>query len=382
MITELPARLAALPPRPRAISERLLAVSLTHGTTEPPPEMEPWIAAQFGSVAAVRHQTVVRVVNRLTLEGAAFNPLRARRPSDATGGDEALEERIAAELAGPDFFREPLLGTTADVFGRIRGRYCVTASNVAKFEGWHGLVIFDEPHPLHFSRAQLRDYFEVAARWLAAAHAHAPRAAYPLIGWNCLPKSGATIMHGHMHLTLAEGIHYARIEAWRRAAEEYRARYGANYFDDLYTLHAALGLALPAPAGVRAFVSITPLRNREVVLFDAGAAGAATDLPPPLARLLPLAEPLYDILHGLIDGQGMRAFNVAAGFPPLAPTPEDWRGVPLTVRLADRGHPLTTRNDWGVMELFATGCVTADPFDVAARLGGNHARNATADRAT
>ena len=34
-------------------------------------------------------------------------------------------------------------GTPEDVFGRIRGRHCITASNVAKYDGFHAVVIFD-----------------------------------------------------------------------------------------------------------------------------------------------------------------------------------------------------------------------------------------------
>lgn len=371
MITALPERVSNLPPALRDVAARLLWIDVAIGQAVPPPEMEPWIDAQFDSVDAVRRQTIVRVVNRLTLEGAVFNPLRARRPLDDFGGDEALEARIATELAGVDFFREPERDTTADVFGRIRGRHCVTASNVAKFEGWHGLVVFDEPHPLRFGRDQLRDYLEVGLRWLETARRHDPRAIYPLIGWNCLPKSGATIVHGHMHLTLARGMAYTRVETWRRAAERYRADFGASYFEDLYGLHEALGLALPAPARLRAFASLTPLRNREVVILaePGGAWESAAEQETGRAGFPgPLADTLHDILRGLIDGQGVRAFNVAAALPPLGPPEDDWAGVPIVVRVADRGAALTTRNDWGVMELFAMGCATVDPFEVAAAL--------------
>ena len=64
----------------------------------------------------------------------------------------------------------------------------------------------------------------------------------------------------------------------------------------------------------------------------------------------------------------MRAFNLALALPPLRPTAEDWDGFPIVARLADRGDPLATSSDWGAIELFATGCVTADPFEVAKQL--------------
>ncbi len=361
MITTLLDQIAGLPAELQQAARHIFYIDITKGAAIPPPAMEAWVERQFGAVADVREQTIVKVTNRLTLESALFNPLRARRPSESGGGDAALEAWIERELAARDMFREPERDTTADLFGRIRGRFCITASNVAKYDGWHGLVIFDEPHPLRFGQEQLADYLDVTLRWIAAAHAHDPQAIYPIITWNCLPKSGATLMHGHMQIALARGMHYAQVERWRRAAALYRATSSATYYDDLYALHRGLGLAIACPHGVRAFVHLTPQRNREVVLF--------ADSPPlPLSPSPPLAEALHVVLRGLIDRQGMRAFNLAIALPPIGPAPEDWGAMPIVTRLADRGDPMSNRSDLGAMELFASGCVTADPFVVAQSL--------------
>ncbi|HWQ11666.1 MAG TPA: hypothetical protein VNL77_02635 [Roseiflexaceae bacterium] len=385
MITTLPERIAALPAPARAACERLFFVARVRGRTAIPPEMDDWVRRRFGAPEAVREQTIVRTVNRLTLEAALFNPLRALRPVGEAATDEQLEAWVAAELAGHDAFADPLRETTADLFGRIMGRHSVSASNVAKYDGWHGLVVFGEPHPLRFGREQLADYLDVALRWVQAAHAHDPAAIYPMITWNCLPKSGATIVHGHMQVSLAHGMHYARPELWRRAAEHYRAETGADYFADLFAVHRELGLALRDEPGLRAFVHLTPLRNREIVFLATKVptgpergAGSATDaieartLPPSVFSVDSVAEtlagPLYEVLRGLIDGHGVRAFNLGLALPPLAPTAENWAGVPAVARVADRGAALTTRNDWGAMELYASGSITADPFEVAQQL--------------
>src|SRR5215212_3959474 len=240
MIEAIQALVANLPEQRQQLFGQIFDLDVAIGHALPPPDMEPWVIQQFGALEPVREQTIVKIVNRLTLESALFNPLRARRPTHPGGGDSALEEWIARELAEHDIFRDPERDTTADVFGRIRGQHCVTASNVAKYAGWHGLVIFDEPHPLRFGPAQLRDYLDVALHWLAAAHSHDPQAIYPIITWNCLPKSGATLMHGHMQLALTRGMHYTHIERWHRAAEEHRARTSRSYFDDLFELHSDL----------------------------------------------------------------------------------------------------------------------------------------------
>lgn len=152
-ITTLPQRVAALPGELRAVCDELFAIGASHGVLEMPPTMLAWAEQQFGNTDSVTHQTIIKVVNRLTLEGALFNPLRAKRPAMHSGDDAELEAWIAAELRD-DIFAHPLCTTPADRFGRIRGAHCISASNVAKYDGWHGVVVFDEPHPLRFARAR------------------------------------------------------------------------------------------------------------------------------------------------------------------------------------------------------------------------------------
>jgi len=371
MIETLPNRAAALPAELRQVCERILYIDRATGYTDPPPSMEPWIAQHFGASEVVRRQTIIKVTNRLTLESALFNPIRARRPTRSSGLDSGpeqdaeLERRIAEELAQHDIFHDPERTTTADLFGRIRGRYCISASNVAKYDGWHGLVIFDDPHPLRFGPEQLRDFLDVARRWIAAAHAQDAAAIFPIITWNCLPKSGATLMHGHMQIALARGMHYAKIENWRRAAAHYRSTIGVSYFEDLIALHSALDLALPLGGTIRAFTHITPMRNREIVLTQQ-VTGTGGRLP----ELDELADALAIMLRRLIDNLGMRTFNLIIALPPIGAPEQDWSEMPIIARIGDRGDPLTNRNDVGAMELFAAGCITADPFEVAAAMKG------------
>jgi hypothetical protein len=359
-ITDLPELVAALPPELRAVAARLLHVSRATGTLDPPDEMAPWIERHFGDLAGVTLQTTVRVCNLLTLEEALFNPLRALRPSDAAR-DEGLEALVASGIGARDLFAAPLSYTPADSFGRVRGRFCVSASNIAKYDGWHGLLVFDEPHPLRFDRERVADYLATAWRWLRAAHSADADARFPLIGWNCLWRSGASLVHGHMQMSLACDRPYAAVERWRAAAEAYTARYGASYFDDLYALHRGLGLAFADGADVRGYASLTPARNRELVLLTP----ADGDGPPPaLARLV------ADALRALVDGLGVGSFNVALSAPPLPLGRRDdaWAGFPWCVRIVDRGDPSVRGVDVGYMELFGAGVIAADPFDLVADL--------------
>lgn len=388
-IAHLPEYIASLPDHTRALCNRLLHVEKTRGTTVPPPEMIPWIEHHFGARDQVQTQTIVKVTNLWTLESASFNPLRARRPQDnakqtVAERDAAIEDLIAAYSGTNDTFNAPYSGTPADIFGRIEGRYAVSASNVAKYDGWHGLVIFNEFHPLRFNHQQLRDYFDVALRWLVTAHRHDPAACYPLITWNCLWKSGASITHGHMQMILSRTMATGQVERLRRAAVSYNDHHHASLNDDLWTIHQALGLAfhddMTHNTNTRGYVTLTPIKDREIVLTaspmpDLEQWSTASYDPYVLdtavihASLEPLWDATYTALRGLIDHQGVRSFNLVVYLPPLGSTPETWKGMEgAEVRMVDRGDVLSRMVNFGAMELFASSIISVDPFAVATTL--------------
>lgn len=362
-ITQLPDLIAALPEPERALANRLFQVEVSEGIIEPPAEMAPWIERTFGSVEAARRQRIIRVMNRWTFEGATFNPLRAQRPGAGTtaNGPTAdppeLHERIAR--AEGDDFCHPETGTPADTFGRVRGAHSVTAANVAKADGWHGLAIFDRHDPLALDEPLVSDLLAVALNWASEAHAQDPAARHLFIFWNCLWRAGASLIHGHTQMTLSHGMAHARVEQLRAAAARYRAETGGDYFADLSATLDALGLGGLAADGASAYVSLTPIKEREIILLAPGAR--IEDTP---ARL---ATPLWAILRAATEAMGVRAFNVALYGPPLGGDPA-WAGFPLVARFVDRGAPLSPTSDIAALEIFGSSVISADPFAVAATL--------------
>lgn len=352
-ITDLPHLIEDLPSGDRARADRTLAVCATTGRLDPPEEMHDWIERSFGSVEAVREQRVVKVTNRITLEGALFNELRASRPLD-TGVNLDLEREIEKTVGDP--FCSPEEGTPADTFGRIRGKHSVTASNVAKYDGFHGVIVFDDHNPLRFTPEKVSDYVSVGLEWGEKALATDPEAKYFFLMWNCLWRAGGSIIHGHAQVTATRGMHYPKVERLRRTAAAYAAEHGSDYFDDLYRVHEALGLSLPAPDGVRAFASLTPVKEKELVLL-----GQSLEEEP-------LRQAVADALDGYTKRLGVSSFNVAFYLPPLAPVEEDWSSFPVQVYLVDRGNPANRTSDIGAMELYAAPVVASDPFVVAGAL--------------
>ena len=352
-ITDLSALIDALPSGERELARRILDVVVTTGRLEPPESMWTWIQGSFGSVEAVREQQIVKVTNQVTLEGTLFNSLRASRPLD-TGVDTDLESEIEKTKGDP--FCNPEQGTPADPFGRVRGEHSVTASNIAKYDGFHGIIVFDDHNPLHFTPEKVSDYISVGLEWGREAQEADPEARYLFLMWNCLWRAGGSIIHGHAQVTATRGMHYPKVERLRRAAASYKKEHGSNYFDDLYRVHDALGLVIPAPEGVRVFASLTPVKEKEVVILGSDIGDEA------------LRRTVAGALKGYVENLGVGTFNVAFYLPPTG-AEEDWSGFPVVVHLVDRGDPANRTSDIGAMELYAASVVATDPFEVAEAFG-------------
>lgn len=335
----------------RARFESIFNISEVTGRLTPPEAMHNWIRGYFGSVEAVEAQQIIKVTNIVTWEGALYNELRARRPQEVRSSADLT--RVIEETRN-DPFCHPLDGTPADVFGRVRGQHAVTASNIAKYDGMHGVVIFDEHDPLALTRERVSDYVDTAWAWAERAHAADPEASYFFFMWNCVWKAAASLVHGHSQMTLTRGMHYPKVEALRRGACAYRAQHAANYFEDFNAIHRALRLGFRWRS-VDVAVSLTPVKERETLLM---ADSMNADLK----------EAIFHVLDAFVKRLGVLSFNVAVQMPPIGPAAEDWSGFPVVARIVDRGDPLNRTGDIGAMELYAASVIGSDPFFVAETL--------------
>lgn len=352
----------SLPDDSQARFGRIFHLISTVGQVVPPPTMDAWIAGRFGALHAVEDQYIIKVTNLVTMEGALFNELRTARPA-RTLPHEQVQSMIQAEQGDAFCHAETL--TPADTFpreeptpGRVRGQYCLTASSLVKLDGYHGLVIFDEHNPLNFTQDQLADYLDVAWAWAELAHREDSQARYYLVIWNCLPYAAASVVHGHMQMLLTRDMHYPKIEAWRRVAETYRRAYGQHYFDDLYAVHADLGLGFSSD-GARVLASLTPIKERETLVMaevdDYSRPGAFSDS---------FKRALFLALDAFVHRIGVTAFNLAIYCPPLGETGGPWHGFPVIARLVERVRAEGEVSDVGAMELYASSVIYNDPFRV------------------
>ncbi|MDQ4034955.1 MAG: hypothetical protein M3153_03415 [Chloroflexota bacterium] len=359
-VLQLPEHLEALSGPMRQRASRLVEARVVEGRTVPPPELEPWLVATFGSVDAVREQRIVKVTNPATLESTIFSPLRDRRPIDrATRGND-LSAEIATTEGDP--FCHPESGTPADPFGRVRGTRVVTGANAALADAHHAVVVFDSHDPLGFDAKLVTDVLKTGRAWADQARTDDPAATNYLLIWNCLWRAGGSIVHGHAQALLGAGRHYEQIDRLRRDVVAYEARYGADLVEDLVAVHRSVDLTIEMADGVTLVASLTPRKERELLVV--GTAGMEETDPR-------FADALAGTLIAYRDRIGVRSFNMAVWRPPLgaeAPRATGWQGIPPIARLVDRGDPFSRPSDIGGMELYGTPIVGSDPYDLVEAL--------------
>ena len=359
-ITTLDQTVARLAPEARALFDRLYDFAISEAQVLPPRAMEGWIAGAFkylaatpeGVLEAIRRQPIVHVASRITGQATLFNAIRSQRPIEAKGeGDLAKEIEAAKPKCS---FCRPLELTPANTFGRIG--QAKTCANVAAYDGYHGLVIFEDHSPLRFrhgefAAAEVADLFATAKAWAEKCHAEACDARFFFLMWNCLWKAGASIIHGHAQMTVGRKFHYGKVDRLRRDALAYGAQFESNYFDDFVKVHEALGLAARC-GSVAALAHLTPAKEREIVLVADRFENP--DLPQALWRALKVYA-----------REDVKSYNLAVYMPPLGPPDPAWRGFPCLVHLVDRGDPAAKTADVGAMEMYASSVVSADPFKLA-----------------
>jgi galactose-1-phosphate uridylyltransferase len=162
----------------------------------------------------------------------------------------------------------------------------------------------------------------------------------PVLMWNCLWKSGASLIHGHMQLTSSK-VQYGRIRHLQEISEGYNEIFGTDYFEDLYSVHESLGLAKKSGASKIIFC-LTPKKEKEILIFS--KVKNFVELSPLLFRII-----------GRYKNLGVQSYNLA-----LFQINRWW-----ICGLIDRGELKNNSSDIGAMELFADSVVASDPFRLA-----------------
>ncbi len=330
----------------KQIINELYTITEETGELIIPNSLSNWVRQTFGSTRAVEKQRIIKVVNNYSYEGAIFNELRAKRPLQAMKTDT---NRIIKASEG-DAFCFPEEKTPYHKTGRLKNRFGgVTAANIAKDDKYHGIVIFKEHNPLEVSAMALSSYFLLAKEWLDKRYEEDKNAKYPFIMWNCLWKAGASVIHGHLQMSLSEGMHYAGIQFLREVAKKYKSRTKRSYFDDIIKVHDMLGLSRKINKNTFLIAPITPAKDKELWIISND-------------KFENIAMDIATLIRKYITRLHVESFNVGIIMPPLD---NSWKDFPIIVKIIDRGAAHINTSDIGSMELIARhSVITTDPYKV------------------
>ncbi len=336
-IAELDKMVEQLSRDSRGLFNRLYSFEISTGSLDIPAEMENWAKKTFGSVERVENQRIVSIKNKFTGEHSLFNKLRTDRPVEAKSAIELREFKEKENC----LFCNPEKQTPSDVFGRIKGKYCITASNIAKYDSFHSLIIFNEHNPLEMKKKWIEDYLRTAELWFdEVSKSDVEKELQKFFMWNCLWRSGASIIHGHIQLTAAEE-RYGKLEVLEKVAADYKREFNSSYIEDLYKVHKSLGLA-SENKGDRILVYLTPVKEKEIFVISKAR------------RSDEMADTIYKLLRSYLN-MGVQSFNLAIF----------QLGDYHIVRLVDRGSLEDRNSDIGAMELYAASVISSDPFKLA-----------------
>ncbi|MGZ7068202.1 MAG: hypothetical protein ACXVHT_07870 [Methanobacterium sp.] len=301
-------------------------------------------------IKRIETQKVVKTYNKWIGSGSLFNSLRASRPGMGKEEIEDIRKKVDEYIKGSEEgceFCYPEINTPEDVFGRVKGKYCITGSNLAKYDAWSSVIFFNRHHPLKFSLEEVSDYIDTGFKWFKKIHNYDKRFKYPFFLWNCLQKAGASQVHSHAQILVTDEIHYAKPQFLRKIFRQYMQLTGKNYFKDVYKAHDALGLTLDGE--VDGFASITPIKEKEFIIVT-------RDNP---SENESIKEAIYKILRCFIDELGVTSFNMVISCPAFGES-----SFPYLIQIVDRGSIFKTTVDTGAMELYGSSVISDDPYNV------------------
>ncbi|RLJ00828.1 MAG: hypothetical protein DRP06_00970 [Candidatus Aenigmatarchaeota archaeon] len=334
-ITNLPELVNKLKKKDRELFNRFYSIKLSVGMLKVTPEMENFVKNRFKSIEKTENQKIVCINNKFTWEGNLFNELRSMRPKPKT-------KFMPSELDNKEncLFCNIEKQTPLDIFGRIKGKHCITASNIAKYDKFHGLIIFKEHNPMKLKKTWLKDYLETAEKWFDQTDKSNKGMVNNFLIWNCLWRSSASIIHGHMQVTASE-TKYQKIIKLEEIYDQYKKKFKSDYFADLFKIHKNLGLGEKIGKSMVLYY-LTPIKEKEIII---------------LSKEKKFSE-MGGLIYGLIENYfriGVQSFNISI---------TNIKGYWM-VRLVDRGSLENRNSDIGAMELYGNSVVAYDPFRLA-----------------
>lgn len=299
-----------------------------------PKEMKPWAIKTFGNVENVEHQNLVKIYNKYLFEGSSFNSLRSSRPT--TRNDEAKKIERFKPFENTDSL------TSKQKFKPIPGKHSKTVANVAAYEKYHSLVVFNKRNPLEQSQTEIKSHLKTSETWFKKAQLIDENHKNKLLIWNCLWRAGSSVPHGHFQL-LATKTPMPYVRKLRYATKTYQEKNDSNYFFDKIRLCKALGLHINRHKTHLLF-TLTPTKEKELTMYSYKK------------NISDMYKEFYEA-YTFFRKQNIESFNASIFI-------SDTKNTPSIIKFVDRGSLSNKSSDVGSMELHARlNVISSNPFN-------------------
>jgi UDPglucose--hexose-1-phosphate uridylyltransferase len=233
--------------------------------------------------------------------------------------------------------------------GRIRRGECCLFPNMFPLANHHVAATLCTSHflDLHqFSAGMVSDCMMAAREFLLLVHEHDPEARYPMLHWNHLSPSAASVVHPHVQV-LADVRPTSYQDNLLGTSREYYGRTGWSFWKDILDEERRRGERyIGENESVAALASFAPQGNREVQIIFKGTSNLM-DLQD--GEIAGFADCVVRLLKAY-NGMGVNSFNMSTFSGPMG---EKLEYYSLHAKLISR--PVLRpyyRNDTGILERF------------------------------
>ena len=294
-------------------------------------KIQHWLVDSQNSVSEFRRQVISTVYNKWTRTMTARNPLRSKKPTNATNDQlfQSIEESKDCDFCHGNYAQDiPLSNQRVNV-----------AANAFKLQDFNALFIFKQHNPLKLIYEDYAALFKLANQWFALASKSSKYGHdHPMISWDSLPPSGGSQVHGHMHGFLGRGHQLGRFRGYQDARRLYAQAYsGFDLTQDLINVHVALGLAFRV-GSITVVSPLDPICNHELMIFS-----------PQVDDYF--AEMVYLLHRTFIDELQVLSWSSAISWP------TDGDLAKLVIGARSEKYPVSS------MELYLFSSVTSNPYE-------------------
>jgi galactose-1-phosphate uridylyltransferase len=328
-------------------------------------KMLKWLDNNKEYLEQAENQKLIKLYNKFYMDEMIYNAVRGKRPVSKANGQSNEKNYsfsvIEESRKDCDFCNSAYKKNTAnDIFERLESELSYSAANAFKYDKWHSLIVSRNHNSLNLTEKEITDMFEVGLKWFQKVNNLDSNANYPQMEWDAMPKSGASQIHSHFHVSMSLKSYYGQMRRWQHASNEYFSLTHRDFFDDFILVHKALGLVYELDNSY-VIVNLVPIKDQEVMIVG-------KSYPNSYASVVKL---FHQVTRIFIDKFDQYSFSAAMYLPKFESSDLEYdpeRLTKISARLLFRSSSNLVRSDFNGLDLYTSSVIGLDRYKLASKL--------------